>query len=674
MISDISFDFETKSTIELPKVGVYVYAECPHTDVWCLAFKAPEDADVSLWTPGDALRDSPTHQKLVAYANSVSRNCRAWNAAFERIIWREIMVKRYGLPEIALARWVCTAAEAAALSLPRALENAARVLGCAQQKDNEGHRIMLQVCRPRNSAKLKNGIETKPIWWGNDEGKLDHLFRYCKQDVRTEIAVAEKIRRLTASEREAYLLDQRINDRGVLIDLPLIETMKGMSAYAISQTNKELRAWTKGKVDKVTKPKDIVQWLNELQFDEDEVLSIAKDKIELLLARDDLPEAAREVLKLRMDAGKSSVSKLKRMVEYACRDLRMRGLLLFHGAGTGRWSGKGPQVQNFPARSYWLSVDKDLVEHYLPLVRAGDIDRIELVFPLLEVLALSLRACLRAAPGKKFVGGDFAAIEARVLAWLAGQDDLIALFAKGADVYKPLAAQIYDVPVSEVTKSQRDMGKRARLGCGFGMGAEKFVATAWKEGRQIISLEFAEHVIEVYRDESDKITALWRELNNAALEAVRNPGRVVFAADGKLRFSVRGEFLWIVLPSGKRMLAYHRPVIRSVMTPWGEKRDTVFFWGENSTTKQWTLQKSYGGFWAENVTQAAARDLMLEAMFRAEEHKYSIVLTCHDELLSEVDESFGSVKEFESLMIQRPTWAPSLPIAAECEERSFYGK
>ena len=325
-------------------------------------------------------------------------------------------------------------------------------------------------------------------------------------------------------------------------------------------------------------------------------------------------------------------------------------------------------------RSYWLSIDKDLVKHYLPLVRAGEIERIELVFPLLEVLALSLRACLRAAPGKKFVGGDFAAIEARVLAWLAGQDDLIALFAKGADVYKPLAAQIYDVPVADVTKAQRDMGKRARLGCGFGMGAEKFVATAWKEGRQIISLDFAEHVIAVYRDESDKITALWKELNNAALEAVRNPGRVVFAADGKLRFSVRGEFLWIVLPSGKRMLAYHRPVIRSVMTPWGEKRDTVFFWGENSLTKKWCLQKTYGGFWAENVTQAAARDIMLEAMWRIEDACYPIVATVHDQLLSEVDEDFGSAKEYEEILCENPQWAKTLPIAAECEETTCFGK
>lgn len=672
MISETSMDFETRSTVDLRKCGVYVYAQNPYTDVWCLAFKAPGDKDVSLWQPEDALLDTDVHRRLHDIAAS-GCGCRAWNAAFERTIWREIMVKRYGFSEIATERWVCTAAEAAALSLPRALENAARVLGVSEQKDLEGSRLMLQMARPRNSAKLKNGTATEPTWW-TDAEKRERLGRYCMQDVRTELAVAERIRRLTASEREAYLLDQRINDRGIMIDLPLIKTMQHMSAVAVDKTNNELRAWTKGKVDKVTKPKDIVAWLNELQFDEDEVLSIAKDKIETLLASDKLPDAAREVLKLRVEAGKSSVSKLKRMVEFACKDLRMRGLLLFHGAGTGRWSGKGPQIQNFPARSPLLSIDPKIIEHYLPLVRAGEIDRIELVWPLLEVLALSLRACLRAAPGKKFIGGDFSQIEARVLAWLAGQDDLIKLFSTGADVYKPLAAQIYDVPVSAVTKPQRDMGKRARLGCGFGMGAEKFVATAWKEGRQIISLDFAEHVIAVYREESDQITKLWKDLNDAALEAVRHPGRVVFAADGKLRFSVRGEFLWIVLPSGKRMLAYHRPMIRAMMTPWGEKRDTVLFWGENSTTKKWCLQKSYGGFWAENVTQAAARDIMLEAMFRIEDACYPLLGTIHDQLLSEVDEDFGSVEEYNELMCIRPQWAPNLPIAAECEETTCFGK
>lgn len=671
-IRETSFDFETRSTVDLKKSGVYVYAESEETDVWCLAFKEPDDIDVSIWTPADALFDTNVHRRLVDIA-SAGRGCRAWNAAFERIIWREIMVKRYGLPEITLERWVCTAAEAAALALPRALENAARVLGVSEQKDMEGSRLMLQMARPRNSAARKKDASIAPIWW-DDREKVARLSDYCKQDVRTELAVAKKIRRLTASEREAYLLDQRVNDRGIMIDDELIGTMQTLGAEATRRANADLRQWTKGKVEAVTKPRDIVSWLNDLQFDEEEVLSIAKDKIDLLLAKDNLPEAAREVLKLRIDAGKSSVSKLMRMLQFACRDRRMRGLLLYHGAGTGRWSGKGPQIQNFPARSWMLSIDKHVVEHMLPLVRAAGFDSIDLAWPVLEVLALCLRACLRAAPGKKFVGGDFSQIEVRVLMWLAGQQDVLDRFTNKVDPYIPMAAAIYKIALEMVEKTHRDMGKRAILGCGFGMGAAKFVVTSWKEGRQIISEEFAQHVVDTYREENDMVPALWKQLNWAAVQAVKNPGKVFYAADGKLRFSVRGDFLWIVLPSGKRMLAYYKPEVRGMMTPWGEMRDTVLYWGENAK-RQWVRQKTYGGFWAENVTQATARDLMLEAMLRAEDVGYAVVGTVHDELLCEVDEDFGSAADFkESVMLPLSDWADGIPVNADCEERAFFGK
>jgi DNA polymerase bacteriophage-type len=670
-IGEVSMDFETRSTVDLKKSGVYVYAEHESTDVLCLAFKSPEDIAVSLWTPADALFDTDVHRRLCDIASS-SRGCRAWNAAFERIIWREIMVKRYGLPEVTLERWVCTAAEAAALSLPRALENAARVLAVSEQKDMEGSRLMLQMARPRNAAARKKDPTIKPTWW-EDQDKKARLYHYCEQDVRTELAVAQKIRRLTPSEREAYLLDQRINDRGIMIDEPLIGTMQKMGDEATRRANAELRQWTKGKVESVTKPRDIVAWLNELQFDEDEVLSIAKDKIDLLLANENLPDAAREVLNLRVQAGKSSVSKLKRMLEFACRDKRMRGLLLFHGAGTGRWAGKGPQIQNFPSRSWMLSVDKDVVAKMLPIVRAAGFDEIDLIWPVLEVLSLCLRACLRAAPGKKFVGGDFSQIEARVLAWLAGQKDLLHRFSEKQDVYKPMAAAIYKVAVELVTKAQRDMGKRAILGCGFGMGWEKFIATSWKEARQIIDEEFSRNVIETYREQNDCIVAFWYELNDAAIRAVRLNGEKVYTAGGKLVFAKRGDYLWIRLPSGKRMLAYYKPEIRQMLTPWGAMKDTVVFWGENQK-RQWVRLKSYGGLWAENVTQATARDLMLEAIFRTEEAGYPCVGTVHDQLLAEVDEDFGSAQEYESLMCERSAWAEDIPVAAECEETLCFGK
>lgn len=671
ILPDVSLDFETRSVVDLKKAGVYPYAAHHHTGIWCLAYALPGDDEVKLWTPEQVWLGGDEDDELRELAADGLVTFRAHNAQFEYVIWNTIMHKRYGFPRIEIERWYCTAAECAALALPRALDNVARVLGVSEQKDMKGAGLMLRMAKPRNAAAMKKDPTLEPTWWDEPE-RLARLYEYNKQDVRTERAVAEKIRRLSPRERAVWLADARINERGVMIDRPLIDTMMRMGDAITKRTNAELRRITNGRVEGVTKPKDIVAWLNDLQFDDDEIASIAKDKIDLLLAKENLPDAAREVLGLRVEAGKSSVAKLQRMLQFACADDRMRGLLLYHGASTGRWSGKGPQVQNFPARSPWLSVDKDLVEHMLPFVRAGALDAIDICYPVLEVLALCLRACLRAAPGYRFIGGDFSQIEARVLAWLAGQMDLLTLFATGQDVYKPMAAAIYKVAVELVTKAQRDMGKRAILGCGYGMGWEKFIATSWKEARQVLDEAFAKRVIATYREKNDCIVALWHALDDAAISAVKQPGAVFYAADGKLAFTKRGDYLWIVLPS-KRLLAYHKPEIRIERTPWGADKETVTFYGENQK-RQWVRQKTYGGFWAENVTQAIARDLMAEAMLRAEDRGYPIVLTVHDELLAEVPEGFGSAKEFTDIMCFLPAWAEGLPVKAEVGEMQYYGK
>lgn len=662
MHNDISSDFETRASVDLRKTGVYPYAMHRDTDVIVFGFHVPELNQIFQWTPMDAIDDTPVHQMLIELAGNPERVFRAWNAQFERVIWREIMVKRYGLPDIPTERWRCTAAEAAACAMPRSLDRCAKVLGLVEQKDKVGHNLMLRMSKPRKI--LPNG---RIIWW-QDVERMDRLLAYNRQDVVTEMAIKEKIRNLTDFELKVYHLDQKINDRGVMLDLSLATATQTMANEIVERANDELLWLTQGKVTAVTNPKAIVSFLNSLDVGTD---TVNKDAVRVLLAGDNLPEAARRVLEIRAEAGKSSVKKLAAMFACVCPDLRMRGLLLYHGANTGRWAGRLIQPQNFPARSRALG-DTFKAKSWIDMVKDGQLDTIELSYPALEVLAMMLRPCLRAAPGHKFYCADFAAIEARVLAWLAGEQWLLEAFRNGEDVYKIMASRIYRIAVEAIGKgAMRDMGKRVILGCGFGMGWQKFIATCAKEDIAVADDE-AQSIINTYRDSVPNIMGLHKELERCALDAVRNPGANFYAANGKLLFTKRGEFLWIVLPS-KRPLAYYRPKIEKRKTPWGTEQDCVTFECENDK-KQWVRVSAYGGLWAENVTQAVARDIMVAAIIRLEDAAYSILLSIHDEALAETPADFGSLAEYLSLMGQPPIWAMDCPVKVEGYEGPHFQK
>jgi DNA polymerase len=647
---EISHDFETRSTCDLRKAGAYKYARDPNTSVWCLAYDSPIAGDIVLWRPGMDIGE------LRELAQDKTVLWRAHNAQFERNIWNTIMVERYGLPEIALERYRCTAAEAAAMSLPRALENAARVLGVSEQKDKAGHNLMMRMARPRKV--LDDGTL---VWW-DDEERQQTLGRYCIQDVKTEKAVAGALRRLPDSELAVYRLDQRINDRGIMLDSALALSVADLAAEAATRARKELKALTGGAVEKVTARNQILTFL---RIEGAETESVDKENVRRLLAQDDLSEAARRVLEIRQENSKSSVSKVNAMFASVADDGRMHGALLYHGANTGRWAGRLIQPQNLPARSKALPDDFHAID-WVPSVLAGDFDAIDLSYPVLEVAAMQLRGCLRAAPGKKFIGADFAQIEARVTAWLAGEEWILEAFAAGKDLYKIQASKIYKIPAESVQKpsAERDMGKRVLLGCQFQMGAKKFILTCAKDDVYIEEKE-GKQIIDAYRAGVPNIVELWSELNECAIAAVKNPGANFYAAGGKLLFTMRGSYLWIRLPSQKRALAYFKPKIAQKKTPWGTDQDVVRFWGEDATTKQWHQMDLYGGLLTENVTQATARDIMVEAMFRLEERGYAVILTVHDEVVCEVDDAFGSVKELQDIMAETPAWAHGLPVKAE---------
>jgi DNA polymerase len=633
----VSIDFETRSAVDLRKTGVYKYASDPSTDIWCMAYKAPWSDDVLVWQPGDAV---DTHLEDWILAGGLLS---AWNANFERVIWNEIMVGRYQWPATKIKQWRCTMAQASAMGLPRALGQAAAVLGVEEQKDKAGAALMLRMARPR-----KVNADGSYTWW-NTKDKVDALVAYCRQDVRTELSVAEVLNAMPDSERRLYQLDQRINDRGVKVDRDLIERVSKLANSASENIDAEIKRLTNGQVKAATNAMDLTAWLRGYELN---VNSVDKQTVTRLLAVDGLHPIIKQVLRLRQDGAKSSTAKYDAMVNAANADDRMRGLLMYHGAATGRWSGRLVQPQNFPRPQKKqdeldeiiakLKADQDVSEHGAGTVLASDL----------------LRSMLIADDGHRLMFADYSAIEARVLAWVAGQSDLVETFRKGGDVYKEMASAIYNVNVESVTDGQRQVGKMAILGCGYGMGGKRFAEQCATMGIKVDEDE-AKRIVAVYREKNNRIAQYWRDVEQDFVDMVKGAGRVGTVP--------------LPLPSG-RSLTYHNPRIIQRETPWGAMRDTAQVDTLNSVTRQWVSQIIWGGLLTENVVQATARDMMATAMMALEIKGYPVILSVHDEIICEVPDGFGSLDEMIDIMTRVPAWAQGCPINAEGKEGKRYRK
>jgi DNA polymerase len=634
----VSVDFETRSAVDLRKTGVYIYADDPSTDIWCMAY-AFDDEEPKVWTPADPI-DVRLEDHIIE-----GGKLRAWNANFERVIWNKIMATRYNWPRAKTSQWFCTMAQASAMGLPRALGQAADVLGVEQQKDKSGQALMMRMARPRRTD--PNGTH---VWWDTPD-KMAALIQYCLQDVRTEISVAGRLVEMDAQERQVFLLDQRINDRGVMLDRDLLNRVRVLADDSKEQIDAEIARLTKGQVAGATKGVDLVKWLNSYGV---ATKSVDKQHVAALLARDDLHQVIRNVLTLRQDGAKSSTAKLDSMENAAGPDDRMRGLLVYHGAATGRWSGKLVQPQNFPR-----PVKKqDELNEIIAKLKAGR--------PVsdhgagTQIASDLLRSMLIAKPGHRLLFADYSAIEARVLAWLAGETTLVETFAKGGDVYKVMAKDIYNKPVDKIDGNERQVGKMAILGCGYGMGGKRFAEQCTTMGIAV-DVDEAKRIVSVYREANSAISGYWRQLEEEFLENCREV------------ISQSGSFARLPLKSG-RCLTYHNPRIVERETPWGEKRESVEVDTLNSVTRQWTSQIIWGGLLTENVVQATARDLMAGAMMRLEMSGYPVVMSVHDEIICEVPEGHGSLAEMIELMTEPSEWAQGCPIAAEGKEGPRYEK
>ena len=679
---ELHWDFETLSACDLKRAGLHNYARHATTDIWVGAY-AFDDEPVEIWIPGEPL---PTTVK-----NHIETGGIFWghNVAFEYEIWNECATKKHGFPPLKIEQCFCSMALAYSMALPGSLENVAPALGITTVKDMAGSRIMTQLCKPKeiieSGCRVCGGDGTDDgltacemcggtgahYEWHTDAIKIQRLYEYCKQDVEVERALVKRLMMLSSRERGVWLLDQKINARGVRIDYSKVLAAIDLVEEEKARLDKEMRQLTKNEVVTCSANGQLTSWLNDMGVETD---SVAAVKV-LELLDQEIPTVCRQVLLLRKEANKSSTAKLTMMRDGAGKDMRMRGLFQYHGAATGRWSGRRVQLQNLPRPSLDQS---DIEEVFKLLDNDNAAEMISMMFcPPLSAISDCLRGFLVPAEGHDFIAADLASIEARMLAWLAGEESTLQIFRGHGKIYEFEAAGIYGTTISNVTKDQRQIGKVAVLSLGYGGGKGAFQQMAKNYGVKVTD-ERAEEIKIAWRNTHPNIVRYWFDLEDAAIEATLNPLSTVLAGPSyqshrQVKFKRSGSFLWARLPSG-RVLCYPYPKIEEVTTPWGDKKEALTFMAQDAVTNRWCKETTYGGKLAENITQAASRDILVDCMFGLEKVGYPVVMHVHDEVVCEVPEDFGSVKEMEAIMTRVPAWASGLPLGAEAWRGKRYRK
>ena len=647
----VVFDFETRSAgPALGKVGAWEYAKNATTEVLCMAYKVGPAA-TCLWLPGDGF---PAELR-----RAIDRHFTWWahNAFFERSIWRHIMQTRHNWPSIPDSQWRCSAAAAAAMSLPRSLAGAGAALGLARQKDEGGHQLMLQMCKPRAARKAEDPAQR---YWFDDEARKQRLYSYCIADVDSQAELVDELQALPDREVSVWHLDQKINARGLPVDTETVAAAGCVLADCKRRDDQRIARLTGGKVTAATQRESLLNWLRANVAAP--VPDVTKATIAKLAALP-LGDTVAQVLAIRQSQGLTSTAKYEPLATTS--DGRLRDLLLYHGASTGRWSGRRFQPQNLPRDG----VAADEIETLIEAIRTTNTELLALLYgDALSALSMAIRNCVTAEEGKRLIVVDFSAIEARVLAWLAGEEWKLAAFdafdaGHGEDMYRLSAARIG-------SGVSRQIGKVAELALGYQGGVGAFQKMASNYGLSVTDAK-ADSIKNAWRAAHPETVDLWHQAQAAAIAATVTPGAHVA---GPLTFYRAGRYLYCRLPSG-RNLTWVDPEIRQETPPWdGPDIDVLTYMGTNCETRKWERKGTYGGDLVQSATQATARDLLVGAMFRAEKAGYPIVSHVHDELVCEVDEDFGSLAELERIVSTVPEWAAGCPIAAAGFEGKRYHK
>lgn len=703
----VTKDFETRSRSNLKKEGAYKYSLDPSTQPTCLAFKLHGEPKVYFlpfhvvnrpWREQpEALRDLWTRLILNGWEFS------AHNSFFERCIYDNIMVARYGWPKIPPRQRRCTAAKARVCAIPGNLEGAGEAMKLIVQKDRRGYQAMMATCKPtrkfvewhKTDKDLKDGKRVGPKRMKAHTPKpppeflepdaapevFKTLYDYCKIDVRAEEAVDDALPDLTPDELQIWHLNQVLNWRGLRFDKPVVEKVVAIMTKDAGKKSEELDELTMGLIKSAGCIQSILEFLEDEGV---ELPNLQAKTIDDALKSFELTDRARNLLELRKALSMASTKKYMKFLERGTDDGRVRDILIHHGASTGRESGAGINPNNFPkgliapqeveTAIRLLQRDDDLKEFYSWVDLFYGRDSLGIIFSSL------LRGMIIPDDDFELTVADFSKIEVAILWWLSDNKPGLRVLREGKDPYIYQAAMNLGKTYAEVEAGvkreeswaliARQLGKAQVLGNGYGMGPPKFQSTAWAQYRLKLTIEQSQFAVKSYREANAAVPVLWKAYEAAAVAAVEAPGKVYTA--GKCRFFIEDRFLKLQLPSGRK-LSYLDPRISWRETDYGPRK-TLEFWGVDKSKKKVHLERTWGGTLCENVCQSVARDIMMPALARAEKKGYQALLSVYDEGLCQKKIGAGTVDEFVKILCEMPVWATGLPLEAKGWQGKRYKK
>ncbi len=665
----LNIDLETYSDVDIKKAGLFKYVQSPAFEILLFACSL-DGAPVTVYDLAQGAQIPAYIQEILFDSACIKR---AWNAAFE---WY-CLSKYFSLDEKLRVRWLsqwrCTQLHSLYCGYPAGLDAAGKVLGLPQNKQKMavGKALIKYFCVPcaptkTNSGRTRNLPHHDPDRWKS-------FVAYNGQDVVTEMEIGALLEGMPVPDavQKQWETNLAINARGVAVDQQMVEGALDLDA-AVRKDYLQEASELSG-LSNPNSVKQLIKWLQE-ELDE-EVDNLSKETVTDLLGKDIPSDAARRMLQIRRELGKTSNKKYLAIETAACADGRVRGLLQFYGANrTGRWAGRIVQPQNLP-RTY---IDGDLLPLARQLVKSRQRDALQLVFGSVpDTLSQLIRTALVADPFHTFVDADFSAIEARVIAWLAGEEWVLEVFRTHGKIYEATASQMFGIPLERIKKgnpeySYRQKGKVATLALGYQGGTGSLISMgALRNG---LTEDELPDIVERWRKANPAIAQFWYNVEAAAKEAITS-GRRIELLQGKLVFAremdpAKGlDFLTIQLPNGRKLF-YVQPHISQ--NRFG--RPSIGYWGMNQKTKKWGKLETYGGKLVENITQAVARDCLAEAVERLEEAGYGVVFHIHDEVVIEAPPEKAQLEDVVRIMSQVPAWAPGLPLNAEGWTNDFFKK
>jgi DNA polymerase len=634
-------DVETFSSVDLKKSGVYPYFESPDFEVLLVGY-CVEHGPIHIFKPGESKSDHIFFDLLTEADELV-----AHNATFERLAFSKI-----GFP---LKNWTCTMVRSAYCGLPASLEEAGKALNLRVKKDAAGKALIRYWSLPCKPTKA-NGFRTRNLP-EHDPERWQAFKEYLRDDVATTRELHKALEKYPFTEQENYLLDQKINDFGVGLDADLIRNAIELDKLTTHKISVEARKLTG--LDNPNSLTQLASWLTD--HTGEEIESLNKDAVKDMLASAE--GDVKRALELRLQSSNTSVKKYMAGQHYTCKDGRARGLFQFYGAGrTGRWAGRGIQLQNMP-RNYMRTL-KEARE----LVRQGDFETLDFLYSdTQQVLKELTRTMLVPSPGSVFLVADFSAIEARVLAWLAGETWRLDVFRTHGKIYEASASAMFGVPIESIDKGSpyRQKGKIAELALGYqgGVGALKQMGG---EAMGLSELEM-KTIVTRWRKANPAISAYWGQVEDIAKQALEYPNERVTLGHLAFTYARNTQALLIYLPSG-RPLIYQKPKLSP-----GRFGESVKYYGVNQETRQFGLIDTYGGKLVENIVQAVARDLLAFSLISVDRALFRIAMHVHDEIVVESPEAERLPWLLET-MTKKPKWAGGLPLAADGFACDFYQK